>query len=266
MNTAARRGTARRTAHIRRPCAPRAAAGAGVGCGGRPDPRWPAAGDAADRRVACRPSCNRPSDCWVACHHAPGRLVRPRKDPSKGNASRNARYFRQFPVGSCRALRRIVRNTNVDSQRLRQNLPGVDSLVAPLVVEREYGVGAPDGDMPLQRPHLTVSELAWIALPQLVEHRSAVSFRLCSQPPADLIPNCCERIGAATVRARALGLLSASVFAFGRAVWVQPDDGLGSRLIVASTARAEIEAQRHEVTRRRAAAGSKQRMAPERLL
>jgi hypothetical protein len=47
----------------------------------------------------------------VACHHTPGRLVRPRKDPSKGNASRNARHFRHFPVGSCRALRRLVPNT-----------------------------------------------------------------------------------------------------------------------------------------------------------
>jgi hypothetical protein len=65
MNTAARRGSARRTAHIRRPCAPRAAAGAGVGHGGRPDHRWQAVAGAPDRRVAWRPSCNRRSDCWV---------------------------------------------------------------------------------------------------------------------------------------------------------------------------------------------------------
>src|SRR5437588_12040312 len=99
------------------------------------------------------------------------------------------------PAGSRRALRRIVRNIHVDSQRLRHNLPGVDSLVAPLVVEDEYGVGAPDGDMPLQRPHLAVGELAWIALLQLVEHRSAVAFRLYAQPLADLVPHGCERIG-----------------------------------------------------------------------
>src|SRR5437016_1498836 len=161
MNTAARRGSARYTSDIRRPCAPRAAADAGVACEGRPDPRWPAVGDAADRRVACGPSCNRPSDCWVACHHTPGGLVRPRIDPSKGNASRNARHFRHSPAGSCRALRRIV-HIDVDAQRLRQNLPGVDSLVAPLVVEGENGVGAPDGDVALERAYLAIGELARI--------------------------------------------------------------------------------------------------------
>src|SRR5713226_3173041 len=51
MNSAARRGSARRTAHIRRPCAPRATAGAGVACGARPDPRWPS----VQKRQALRP-------------------------------------------------------------------------------------------------------------------------------------------------------------------------------------------------------------------
>jgi len=43
----------------------------------------------------------------------------------------------------------MVHNTNVDSQRRRQNVPSVDTVVAPVVVECEYHVRAADGDVAL---------------------------------------------------------------------------------------------------------------------
>src|SRR5207248_532894 len=87
----ARQETARHNLHIRRPCAPPADAGAGVACEVEPDPPWLAAGDAADRRVACRPPFrNRWTDCSAVCRHTLGRLVRLRRDSSTGNAKGNA--------------------------------------------------------------------------------------------------------------------------------------------------------------------------------
>jgi len=103
--------------------------------------------------------------------------------------------------------------------------------------------------MMLQRPDLAIGKVARIALLQFVEHRSAIPFRLQGQPIADLLPHACEWIRAAAVGARPLRLLRTSVLPLGPAVWVQ-SDGLGRRLIVSSTARAEIEAQRHEFTGR----------------
>ena len=57
----------------------------------QPDPAWLATGDAADRRVACRPPFhNRWTDWSAACHRTLGRRVKRRRDSSKGNAIGNA--------------------------------------------------------------------------------------------------------------------------------------------------------------------------------
>src|SRR5215208_5166774 len=98
--------------------------------------------------------------------------------------------------GCCR-----ITLVDVDAQRPRQGLqtdPFHD--IGPAVVERQYGLGTPNGDASLQRADLTIRKLARIALLQLVEDRSAIPLRLCNQPLADLVPHGVEGVLARAVQ------------------------------------------------------------------
>jgi len=59
---------------------------------------------------------------------------------------------------------------DVDAQRPRQG-PQVDRFhgIGPAVVERQNGLRTPHGDTSLERPDLTVGELAGVTLLQFVE-------------------------------------------------------------------------------------------------
>src|SRR6202022_1637748 len=190
-----------------------------------------AVGDAADRRVACRPPCNRRNGCSVACHRTPGRLVQPLSGSSRGNSNRNAWHV-SSRIGSRRLLR-IIAQVDADSQRWRQARPRLDRCVVEpaLVAKGQHRASSPYLDVALQGAYLAIGKLAGVALLQFVEHRSAIPFRLRRQPIADLLPHGFERIRAAAVRARALGLLTPSILpSVTRARW-QADRGTSGYLV-----------------------------------
>ena len=67
------------------------------------------------------------------------------------------------------------------------------------VIERQHGLGTPDGDVAMDCPQLTVRELSRVALLQFIEYGPACALGTRRQLLAYLVPDCFERIFACAI-------------------------------------------------------------------